>query len=151
MDAGENVFLRLEEHRDRLKVLVSEANQRIDEKEEAKANLSPKKKRKRARKVRDGDLVQTWDGTPGKAHPPCAAGSPVPSLSSVFAEDPPGSHSPYHAADVLGIMDRRDLATGHSSVAFRGAYSSSLLEVPAAGTGAVIAAVAALCQLSASS
>ncbi|CAB9501141.1 expressed unknown protein [Seminavis robusta] len=160
LDAGENVFLRLEENRERLKSLVEEANLRIDRKE-AKANLlSPnKKKRKRASTRKPSEPYSAliteaapWDQPheswrkPNSTQCSTASSSPVPSLLSASEDPPCVSLQPPEQNDTT--MERRSSASSCTSATTGQAAPRN---VPVAGTGAVIAAVAALCQLSASS
>lgn len=147
LDAGENVFRRLEDNQERLKVLVAEANQRIKVKE-ARTNQLLRKKRKRASTRKplsseapvlptsweDHPLVEVEDhalsGNDQKETNPAA--SPVPSLASAPPEDPPGLYGSPVPWDTN--LDAVEQESGEAS----------------SGAGAVIAAVAALCQLSAS-
>ena len=127
-------------------VLVEEANQRIDEKE-VKTNLSAKKKRKRSRKDELAVLPGVLPCDNGNVVSP-NAGSPVPSLMGASADDPPVLFGAQHQEEA---WDRRESWASATSTPQIVEVGGSPVQVPTAGTGAVIAAVAALCQLSASS
>lgn len=137
VDAGENVFQRLEDNRERLKVLVDEANRRI-EAEEAKSMQNSKKKRKRTstRKppspVAVSPFPSAWDLIHGLTQQRRSDDTPaIPSSpSSGSAGDPPGVHASQQDDSMLGASLTK----------------TTTLDT---GSGAVIAAVAALCQLSA--
>ena len=172
LDAGENVFRRLDDNRDRVKLLVAEANSRIHEEQVAKAQAMDlkelaKKKRKRTstRKQQSQTftpLTSSFDHIDAAMEAATAAleerhtmhhhdrpsnsGSPVPSLLSASHEDPPGSYQYSFAAHEEFHHLHPTLQPGYVPPN----RSPGGMDIPLAGTGAVIAAVAALCQLSAS-
>mgnify|MGYP005845365389 CR=1 FL=1 len=140
MESGENVFRRLDENRERLEVLVAEAHARIEE-DEAKHKDKGSRRRKRAsiRKPTPPLPVYTsWDHLDiesavqrrqqqhqkATGNDYSGASSPVPSLMSAEEENPDD-----HKENTL--LDH-ELGESNDST----------------GSGAVIAAVAALCQLS---
>jgi hypothetical protein len=136
LDAGENVFQMLEDNRERLEVLLAEAHDRIQETEAVMGKCKTPKRRKRtsARKPTSPypSFAASWDHFDSDAavrmrQEGAADSSPVPSLTH---EDPPGQH--------ISLEQSPE----HTSWAIPDDESS------AGGTGAVIAAVAALCQLS---
>lgn len=136
VDAGENVFQRLEDNRELLKTLVEEANRRIEE-ADAKTNQVSKKKRKRTsiRKPPAPITAPTFPSPFELIHGTCKSQEPLsapPSPSSACSEDPPGVHASQQYDEAVRIQEakkrRRELDAGNAGV---------------------IAAVAALCQLSA--
>lgn len=130
VDAGENVFLRLQDNRERLKVLVDEANRRIEAKQEAQTPQVPKKKRKRTSTRKPAPVTvpafaSPWEMIHGHSKHRKSEDAPTVSIPSSpsSSADPPGVHA----------SQQQDDST----------------ETAKGGSGAVIAAVAALCQLSA--
>ena len=163
-----------------MKVLVEEANQKIREKEAQNQGSKKKRKRASTRKQPASSLSPTalnWDSIldvdvelaidcairkPKDAPTISGTSSPAPSLIGT-PEDPPGvfasqlQHVPSSttvlAAAALNYLEGGSPRSSYYSSPSRSPPSEMVGtdEMPTAGAGAVIAAVAALCQLSASS
>lgn len=178
LDAGENVFRKLEDTRDRLRILVEDANHKIREKESQISGSKKKRKRASTRKpslstspdsinwdsIHDVDVELAIDCAIHRPKdPPTISGgsSPALSLVGVPAENPPGMYtSQLHHQQALSnaaaaVMNLSSEAGSSPRSSYYGSPTRSPPSemtdsgLPNGGTGAVIAAVAALCQLSA--
>lgn len=136
INSGVNLFQPLQEHQEKLKVLVLEAERRIEEQEAQPKNKKKKRKRKPHTPSDIRSLPSPWELIHGQSEDGQSDDTAsVPSSPTSSAADPPGVHASQQYDEAVRLPATKEHTT--------------INDCSPDGSGAVIAAVAALCQLSA--